>query len=300
MKDSACGRSRRCNAAFAFPDVVELQDGGTLGLALFDAVASARRVLVFDAVDYQSRPRHDQGAARRRGARLGRREAFAAPDGFQRGAGAGRDQGLLSRCDHRHRRAAGRTVRFRRQPEAGGARLPRPGGRARPRRNWPTGDSPAAPGPTARPCRRSTRRRSRSTTTSAAARPRRTPAASATNDCWRRWPRGTDAEMCVGIPMRIASVAAQPRDRRRVGSRAHRDHQRAAGRRRRRPATGCSRSRAARCARFSRRRGEGDRRRARRAGGRAGRRTGVDRRFFPDLADREPAVARAPHEGNAT
>ena len=30
------------NAAFEFPDGVELQDGGTLGLALFDAVASAR------------------------------------------------------------------------------------------------------------------------------------------------------------------------------------------------------------------------------------------------------------------
>ena len=44
------------NAAFAFPDGVELQDGGTLGLALFDAVASARRVLVLDAVDFNLPP----------------------------------------------------------------------------------------------------------------------------------------------------------------------------------------------------------------------------------------------------
>lgn len=44
------------NAAFEFPDGVELQDGGTLGLALFDAVASARRVLVFDAVDFNLAP----------------------------------------------------------------------------------------------------------------------------------------------------------------------------------------------------------------------------------------------------
>ncbi len=44
------------NAAFVFPDGVELQDGGTLGLALYDAVASARRVLVFDAVDFKLAP----------------------------------------------------------------------------------------------------------------------------------------------------------------------------------------------------------------------------------------------------
>jgi hydrogenase maturation protease len=44
------------NAAFAFPPGVELQDGGTLGLALYDAVASARRVLVFDAVDFKLVP----------------------------------------------------------------------------------------------------------------------------------------------------------------------------------------------------------------------------------------------------
>ena len=44
------------NAAFAFPAGVELQDGGTLGLALFDAVASARRVLVLDAVDFNLAP----------------------------------------------------------------------------------------------------------------------------------------------------------------------------------------------------------------------------------------------------
>jgi hydrogenase maturation protease len=38
------------NEGFAFPDTVLLRDGGTQGLYLYDAVASARRVLVFDAV----------------------------------------------------------------------------------------------------------------------------------------------------------------------------------------------------------------------------------------------------------
>ncbi len=40
------------NAAYSFPAGVALQDGGTLGLALYEAVASARRVLVFDAIDF--------------------------------------------------------------------------------------------------------------------------------------------------------------------------------------------------------------------------------------------------------
>jgi hydrogenase maturation protease len=44
------------HAAFAFPPEVELMDGGTLGLGLYDAVASARRVLVFDAVDFALPP----------------------------------------------------------------------------------------------------------------------------------------------------------------------------------------------------------------------------------------------------
>jgi hydrogenase maturation protease len=38
--------------AYAFPAAVRLIDGGTLGLALLDEVESARRVLVFDAIDY--------------------------------------------------------------------------------------------------------------------------------------------------------------------------------------------------------------------------------------------------------
>jgi hydrogenase maturation protease len=41
------------HAAFAFPPDVLLQDGGTLGLALYDAISSARRVLVLDAIDYR-------------------------------------------------------------------------------------------------------------------------------------------------------------------------------------------------------------------------------------------------------
>ena len=44
------------HAAFAFPPGVRLQDGGTLGLSLYEAVASARRVLVFDAIDYGLAP----------------------------------------------------------------------------------------------------------------------------------------------------------------------------------------------------------------------------------------------------
>lgn len=40
------------HAAFAFPPGVTLQDGGTLGLNLYEPVASARRVLVFDAIDF--------------------------------------------------------------------------------------------------------------------------------------------------------------------------------------------------------------------------------------------------------
>jgi hydrogenase maturation protease len=40
------------NAAYAFAPSVALRDGGTLGLYLYDAVASARRVLVLDAIDF--------------------------------------------------------------------------------------------------------------------------------------------------------------------------------------------------------------------------------------------------------
>jgi hydrogenase maturation protease len=41
------------HAAFAFPPEVRLKDGGTLGLALYDAISAAPRVLVFDAIDYR-------------------------------------------------------------------------------------------------------------------------------------------------------------------------------------------------------------------------------------------------------
>jgi hydrogenase maturation protease len=39
------------HAAWVFPQGVRLIDGGTLGLELFDEIASARRLLVFDAID---------------------------------------------------------------------------------------------------------------------------------------------------------------------------------------------------------------------------------------------------------
>jgi len=40
------------HAAHAFPEGVALADGGTQGIYLFDLVASARRVLVLDAIDF--------------------------------------------------------------------------------------------------------------------------------------------------------------------------------------------------------------------------------------------------------
>ena len=44
------------HAKYAFPDAVSLQDGGTQGLYLFGAIAAARRVLVFDAIDFGLAP----------------------------------------------------------------------------------------------------------------------------------------------------------------------------------------------------------------------------------------------------
>ncbi len=42
--------------AYAFPEGVVLKDGGTLGLNLYEDVATARRVLVFDAIDFALPP----------------------------------------------------------------------------------------------------------------------------------------------------------------------------------------------------------------------------------------------------
>lgn len=44
------------HTAYVFPAGVALQDGGTLGLGLYDAVTSARHVLVLDAVDFGLEP----------------------------------------------------------------------------------------------------------------------------------------------------------------------------------------------------------------------------------------------------
>ncbi len=44
------------HAAYSFPAGVTLQDGGTLGLLLYESMASARRVLVFDAIDFGLAP----------------------------------------------------------------------------------------------------------------------------------------------------------------------------------------------------------------------------------------------------
>ena len=40
------------HAAYVFPDDVQVIDGGTLGLYLFELIASSRRVLLFDAIDF--------------------------------------------------------------------------------------------------------------------------------------------------------------------------------------------------------------------------------------------------------
>jgi len=44
------------HAAFEFPSCVALMDGGTLGLNLYEPVATATRVLVFDAIDFALPP----------------------------------------------------------------------------------------------------------------------------------------------------------------------------------------------------------------------------------------------------
>ena len=44
------------NEAYAFPAEIALVDGGTQGLYLYDLIASARRVLVFDAIDFSLGP----------------------------------------------------------------------------------------------------------------------------------------------------------------------------------------------------------------------------------------------------
>jgi hydrogenase maturation protease len=44
------------HARYALPDGVHILDGGTQGLYLFGAVAAARRVLVFDAIDFGLAP----------------------------------------------------------------------------------------------------------------------------------------------------------------------------------------------------------------------------------------------------
>ena len=45
-------RGRGVARRLRVPAAVTLQDGGTLGLMLYEPVASARRVLVFDAIDF--------------------------------------------------------------------------------------------------------------------------------------------------------------------------------------------------------------------------------------------------------
>src|SRR5271167_1324397 len=44
------------HASYAFPEAVNLLDGGTQGIYLFDAIASSRRVLVLDCIDFGLAP----------------------------------------------------------------------------------------------------------------------------------------------------------------------------------------------------------------------------------------------------
>src|SRR5271166_6485953 len=44
------------HASYAFPEAVSVLDGGTQGIYLFDAITAARRVLVFDAIDFGLAP----------------------------------------------------------------------------------------------------------------------------------------------------------------------------------------------------------------------------------------------------
>jgi len=44
------------HAGWVFPEGVRVMDGGTLGLEFFDEIASARRLLVFDAIDRGAAP----------------------------------------------------------------------------------------------------------------------------------------------------------------------------------------------------------------------------------------------------
>ncbi len=44
------------NDAYAFPEGVDLHDGGTQGLYLYDLIVSSRRLLVFDAIDFSLPP----------------------------------------------------------------------------------------------------------------------------------------------------------------------------------------------------------------------------------------------------
>ena len=44
------------HAAYVFPAAVSVIDGGTLGLYLFELIASARRIVLFDAIDFGLAP----------------------------------------------------------------------------------------------------------------------------------------------------------------------------------------------------------------------------------------------------
>ena len=278
------------HAAFAFPAGVVLQDGGTLGLNLLRARSPSRAPRA-GVRRHRLRPcpGHAQGAARRRGAGVGPRPSSRRTRPASTTCSRWRSSTAAPRDASSHRRAAGRAVRFRRQPARRrcGRACPRPS-RSR-RGSWPPGASPARRARPAPPSSRSTRRRSRSTPTKRAAPPPPTPAASAIRGCSPPAPRRG----------RLSDVRRHPHAGRRAPrrgiavvrrSRPPRAHRPGAGRRRSRRAAGSSRSRARARAHADRRGSRADRRRARRARGRARRRRPTSTRYFADLIDREPEL----------
>ena len=115
------------HAAYEFPAGVTLLDGGTLGLMLYEPVATARRVLVFDAIDFGLPPgtlrvlRDDEVPA------WGRTKLSPHQTSFNDVLALAQMNGRTPDDDRRDRRAAGRAERFRRQPAPAGP------GRASPR-----------------------------------------------------------------------------------------------------------------------------------------------------------------------
>ena len=100
------------HAAFAFPAGVSLVDGGTLGLGLYEVVGTARRVLVFDAIDFGLPPGRSASCAATT-CRVGSDQALSASERLQRRPRAASVERPRAGDDHRNRRPATGAVGFR-------------------------------------------------------------------------------------------------------------------------------------------------------------------------------------------